>query len=346
MVPAASADAAPWHGKRNRSRRLRVLVPSRLQVPPGRTLQAASVTQKTRDTYNQHVGEFLRQHPELDLLQITDQALDQTANDYVHQLFFDGCGVSQAKSVVYGLLWRRSAKIHSMPVTRHALAGFANQDPSQIRDPATWSVTCLIAKHAATFYKDGPYLAAFRLLTFDSYSRVGEMMRATAEWLVPPKVAGEQIWAMIFFPSCSAEMSKTKQQDDTVILAQSAERRWLNTVVSTLWRRSFPKKRLFNLTYYQVRQACQQGHADLKLKGGTMCPHRLRHGGASLDALSGKPRSYIKHRGRWQSTKSVDRYMKHGRYLRMLGLLSDQQRHDAHLAEKWLKKNLVKLLAN
>ena len=280
-----------------------------------------------------------------DVLLTPDAALDTATNAYVHQLFFDGLGVNLAKTTVYALLWKRSQKIWSLPLTRHALQGFATQDPDAVRDPATWPLVLLMAERMAKHFENGALLAAFILLAFDAYARVGELLRSSASWLIPPSTSGSHSKrALIFFPSDQNMKSKTKQQDDTVIVGDLHERAWLNSIAGAVWRRAFPHRRLFPLVYADVLKACKKAFAEVGCSGEVMCPHRLRHGGASVDALQGKPSTYIKHRGRWTSSKSVSRYMKHGRYLRMMSLLSDQQRNSSRKAEQWLKKHFIKLL--
>ena len=54
-------------------------------------------------------------------------------------------------------------------------------------------------------------------------------------------------------------------------------------------------------------------------------PHRLRHGGASMDGLNKLGDLEMQRRGQWRSPKSLARYRKPGRYLRQLDLLSSAQ---------------------
>ena len=316
------------------------------RVPSHRVLQNITVTPRTRSRYDKHIEEFLKCNPRIsDVLLTPDAALDTATNAYVHQLFFDGLGVNLAKTTVYALLWKRSQKIWSLPLTRHALQGFATQDPDAVRDPATWPLVLLMAEHMAKHFDNGALLAAFILLAFDTYARVGELLRSSASWLIPPSASGSHgKWALIFFPSDQNMKSKTKQQDDTVIIGDLQDRAWLNSIAGAVHRRAFPHRRLFPLVYPDVLKACKKAFAEVGCSGEVMCPHRLRHGGASVDALQGKPSTYIKHRGRWTSSKSVSRYMKHGRYLRMMSLLSEQQRSSSRKSEQWLKKHFIKQL--
>ena len=57
-------------------------------------------------------------------------------------------------------------------------------------------------------------------------------------------------------------------------------------------------------------------------------PHRLRHGGASMDGMASASNSDldIMQRGGWATLSSVARYRKPAKYLRRLRELSDQQR--------------------
>ena len=74
-------------------------------------------------------------------------------------------------------------------------------------------------------------------------------------------------------------------------------------------------------------------------------PHRLRHGGASADAVLNVQDLTIQQRGRWASIKSVARYRRPALYLRQLALLSPNQMMLAAAAESKLKCQLPTLLA-
>ena len=53
--------------------------------------------------------------------------------------------------------------------------------------------------------------------------------------------------------------------------------------------------------------------------------HRLRHGGASADAIAGLDDAAMLERGSWRSTRSIARYRRPGRYLLQLSRLTPCQ---------------------
>ena len=68
-----------------------------------------------------------------------------------------------------------------------------------------------------------------------------------------------------------------------------------------------------------------------------LCPHALRHGGASSDfALKHLTLSEVQRRGRWKCVASVRRYEKAGRLTRQLAKLSSAQLSDASRVSKRL----------
>ena len=146
-----------------------------------RFLQSRTVTSRTRERYERAIDEFMTMNPAIrDILRVPAARLDPLVNDFVHQLYYDGISISQAKLAVYGLLWRRSEKIASLPLAQHALRGFSYLEPDTVRNPMTGPETCLLAEHIAKHMPNGPLIAAFMLIAFDSYARVGELLRATA----------------------------------------------------------------------------------------------------------------------------------------------------------------------
>ena len=66
---------------------------------------------------------------------------------------------------------------------------------------------------------------------------------------------------------------------------------------------------------------------------GAVTLHRLRHSGASLDALfKTKSLSDVQKHGRWVSSDSVRRYENGSRLPQLLAMLSPEQRHRAQRA--------------
>lgn len=142
-------------------------------------------------------------------------------------------------------------------------------------------------------------------------------------------------WAVIFFPSTESAVSKGFTQDDTVEVGSStADRGWITSVARALYRRTpAASDPLFSLTLrsFETRFTALAAAAGLR----HVVPHQLRHGGPSVDAVHGCSAKAIQRRGRWASSRSVQRYMKQGRYLKAVAALPADftQRFNAALRE-------------
>ena len=154
---------------------------------------------------------------------------------------------------------------------------------------------------------------------------------------------GSRFWAITFFPASRSASSKTFTQDDSVHIGQPNPRRaWLGQVAAALYTRPRDGP-MFSVSLTQLETAFATAARALELP--SRVPHQLRHGGPSADAATGVTSEFaIQVRGRWASQRSVARYMKAGRYSRMLAQLSSSQRAKATQAESVLARSLPNLL--
>ena len=99
---------------------------------------------------------------------------------------------------------------------------------------------------------------------------------------------------------------------------------------------TFDAPQVFHRLFMQSRAAAGLERSHL---------HRLRHGGASADALLQSLTDLdIATRGRWASLKSVARYRRPARYLRALESLPQGSIRRAKEAEEWLTAHLATLI--
>ena len=94
-------------------------------------------------------------------------------------------------------------------------------------------------------------------------------------------------------------------------------------------------KPIFNsLTLGEYEGLFRTAARSLQLHKLEICPHALRHGGASHDAFC-KIRTLpeIRKRGMWKAFESVVRYEKHGKIMRQLSLLTKSQQEACKVAE-------------
>ena len=154
-------------------------------------------------------------------------------------------------------------------------------------------------------------------------------------------------WTLTLYPSNQARESKTRTQDLTVAIGSTAKRRaWLATLCQPLANRHHPSKTLLGL---DVKRYNELLHLARKLAGlDPSSPHRLRHGGASADALLENDEKItdleIASRGRWQSLASIRRYRQPATYLRALQGLTPAQLRAAKGFETTLPAQLRRYL--
>ena len=151
------------------------------------------------------------------------------------------------------------------------------------------------------------------------------------------------MWSLTLFPSTQAQKSKTQLQDNTLVIGGTNERRaWLSGVAAALKRNAAGRTSLFGLSQPKMGALHRRAFTLAGLPKST--PHRLRHGGASADAMAGVSPTIIQARGFWRAANSVERYRKPGQYLRQLALLSPAQLRAATVAARRLERDLPQLL--
>eukprot|EP00959_Pyramimonas_sp_CCMP1952_P135582 2836648-Pyramimonas_sp.AAC.1 len=106
----------------------------------------------------------------------------------------------------------------------------------------------------------GPWAAAAVLLGFDTYARIGALCAVKARDLFKP-IRGTQParWALVFFPEPDGEVSKTKTQDDTVLIGETAaERQWLNRLMGPLVQGLAPEQRALPFGSHKLRTSFEK----------------------------------------------------------------------------------------
>lgn len=167
--------------------------------------------------------------------------------------------------------------------------------------------------------------AAAMCVQFDLYARPNTLLSLDAGNIFPPaRGVTPRRWAVCFFPSNEAAVSKSRTQDDTVAVRSqfSPHAAAIQKIVVALRIRAFKKGAHAKVFPLRLDEYCKiVKAASIKVGTPTITPHMLRHGGASRGAHAGATMSYIQHRGQWQKRKSCLRYAKHRRYLRRLSTL-------------------------
>ena len=130
---------------------------------------------------------------------------------------------------------------------------------------------------------------------------------------------------MVFFPSTEAGVSKTRTQDDTVVIGspRNPDRLQICKFADALYKyaaRKGPESRVFDLPYHIYEDMIATTSVSLGFGTVTsrVTPHMFRHGGASYDAYRGATLPEVQLRGMWGQQMSCARYMKAGVYTRRL----------------------------
>ena len=241
----------------------------------------------------------------------------------------EGRGVAAARAAICGALfclnkqWRGGT---AFPLTERRLRGFRAVDRAKLRDPAPWAaVLAMAAALLGRGDNDALQAAACALLSFDLYLRPSEaLLLRRRHVLAPPRGGHRNLrrWAVIVAPSTELRVTKTKQQDDTILLGvPGSGREWLAQVLQGLAQPRAPAELLFTLTLGKYEAQLRWAAAAAAVNP-RFTPHALRHGGPSHDALhENLDLLAIQGRGRWAALTSVRRYEKHGRLLNQIGAL-------------------------
>ena len=170
--------------------------------------------------------------------------------------------------------------------------------------------------------------AAGFLLSFDGWMRGGDIVQQLTSELRPPRRGHSQFWTLNMFPSTHNMESKTHQSDVLIGVGESnPDRRWMSEVGTLLKNHRKKQHLLLGLLPSRYVHLFQLSRALAKLERST--PHRLRHGGASLDGCqTGIHRLSdvaMLERGSWTSIASLRAYRRPGRYMKVRDKLSAAQ---------------------
>ena len=186
------------------------------------------------------------------------------------------------------------------------------------------------------------------LISFDLYARAMGLISARRDELRAPAASlplAAPLWSLTLWPSTRPETSKTRTRDDFALIgATHPARAWLQQLCPLLQAASAPGELLLQLTPAEYRRLYNVSRALAGLPPST--PHRLRHGGASADALQGATDTALADRGHWASLQSVRRYRQPTRYMRQLERLTRRQAVDARAAPSTILSLLNTIVAD
>jgi integrase len=295
----------------------------------GEYLSTRSVSTATAEIYSEAVAEFKEWCKIRQLAWTPVTQLDITLSRYFDFLYFIGEDISPAGNTLFGIMWdlKLPKDRTLLPGARRALAGYRKLVPARSRDPIPIEALFLMIQW---LLKDATNLihvlvAIVMILSFDAYLRPGEAMRLTTADVVKPAGRRYPRWGMIL--GTVDKPSKNREVDDTVFVGGAKDRLWLQELLATVVSQCPVKSSLFApLTLGVYEQTFSKAVKACNLELLKICPHSLRHGGASDDFYHENATLLeIQHRGRWKAAASVKRYSKKGKLQRQVNLMTAKQ---------------------
>lgn len=324
------------------------------RVAPGGThpshLWRSSVTPHTLALYDTAARDFQRSTGMVLRPGVVPKNLDRKLAAYVHERYLVGDSYAVVNTAVHGVLFRMCVRMRDvqLPLTKAAFRGFRRLVPENSRDPLPWQAVLHMAYWLVSMRADltGAFQAAIAmLLQFDTYARPGAILQIGPRQLIPPMrevPSKEQVHALVLAPSDEGKYSKTRTQDDTILIGtMNSGREWINNVVAALRPKLYRGRGVFTITLSQYNLLMKKAAIAMGLAHLPVSPHCIRHGGPSQDYYNGvRTLKEIKLRGCWSADRSVARYKKPGRLLRQINNLTVSQRLAAPTHERWLSEHL------
>lgn len=270
----------------------------------------ATVTTVTHEHYRTAVHSFLQwvlaQFPSLDVLSSSSE-FDITLTRYLHFLWRSGKGKQAGKNAFHGCLHYLPMMKGKLYYASSSLRGWDRLAPSVPHLPMSYSALVLVAVSMAS---QGWLSSAIGvLLGFDCYLRVSELTALRKSDVALPN--DRRLGLASGFDQVALRIRKAKRGVNQWVTVRSACVRslLLPLVASAVG----PEERIFNFSSTTFRKRLHVVCSGLGLPH--YVPHSLRHGGATLDHLSGISIDDIMVRGRWASVRSARHYVQQGRAL-------------------------------
>lgn len=303
-------------------------------------LAGNSVGERTKLLYEKSLRDFLGFAKTNNLLIGSYGEADLALEAYFNSLFFKGHDVARGRSTLYGYIFFMTQldgrKCDQFPRTVRCLRGWVKKSYTAGRDAMPFGVACLMAGEWVRAGK--PLLGAALLVQFDAYLRPSEVCDLKKMDLLPPAPLASRSyanrWCLLLGNALRYGKTKTGVVDGSVELGGRI-RPFVRDIASLLYRRArTPDSSLFETDLSTYEKEFRKLTSQLSLQRLKLVPHSARHGGASHGAfLSARTLTDIKKRGQWVSSASVSRYEKHGKLLRQMSYLSEQQQISCRAAE-------------
>ena len=285
-------------------------------------LEAAAVTQRTRDSYHAHATRFHQWCTWTGQSFANAAELDALLLVFFGNLCLDGFDTATGRMTMAALrhlLPHMLAAPRPLPRATRALKGWGRLVPPQMRLPMPRLAMLAVVGLFILERKFGE--AVFVRLAFDTYLRPSEAYRLVAGSLIEPRMGstdGYQHWGMIVNDASTGGPGKTGVTDESVVVDNAS----LWPLLQGLKRRRSDQDPLWTFAPSAIRLAFREALIKLGIWDGVSTLYTLRHGGASDDLLSGRrTRKEVKDRGRWVTDASLNRYAKRSRMQQLIASL-------------------------
>lgn len=256
----------------------------------------------------QQFHEWLQLHG---LQYTTIPELDEHLADYVNFMWCEDPGpgsFQRAGHPVYGLPFRIPRARHNLPAAHLSLRGWRRVLEQRSPPPITKQVATAIA---VDLWQHQCYDAAVLvLLSHECYLRAGEGLRLLVGDFADAALDSRGLAGL--HTECGVggiRLSTTKTGPNQFVTIRD---RLVLTLLSRHCAGRPKTDPAFSLSYDQYRRQFADSVQRLGLGTAGFVLHSLRHGGATSDFCDGRPYDYIQHRGRWQQSASMIRYIQAG----------------------------------
>ncbi|CAK0812661.1 unnamed protein product, partial [Prorocentrum cordatum] len=241
---------------------------------------------------------------------------DKLMVDYLQHVFLAGDGIFAARAALYG----------------YAFEGRLNlKEASEFPQAAVLIIEPCLSSPAL----QQRLLGAAVAVAFDGYLRLSELLSIKScdvTCLQHSATSGYPQVSITLMPSSPPDAppsttAKSGECDDAVTFGGggpgTTPRRWAARLLRDLKLATPSTRPLFPFGVREFQLAFRQAADAAGLQRLRLCPHALRHGGASSDfALKARALAEAQRRGRWKCAASVRRHEKAGRLTRQLAKLS------------------------
>lgn len=206
-----------------------------------------------------------------------------------------------------------------LPNAKETLASWRKLKPGAMQLPVPEELIFDVANQLAIDQLD---MVCLLLVQFDGCLRPSEAIGLTWDNVVEPAGRRYASWGLILFPSEMQARSKTGKADDSILLGDIPERKWMGQVIQRLFNST--ADRLFpGISQAQYERALRKACDQLGNLAPVALPRIVRHSSASNDAChQRRDLRAIQKRGRWAAKSSVNRYEKHMAFFNVPGSLS------------------------